>query len=90
MTDAVELAALVETGPGDEALGITAAAGRFPEGDLLAIVAHRAGGAQRWDPAEVLRVLISEEIKGRDADTKRMRRKAAGLPAGKTFDSWRQ
>jgi DNA replication protein DnaC len=46
--------------------------------------------AQRWDPAEVLRVLISEEIRGRDDATRRMRRKAAGLPAGKTFQSWRE
>lgn len=45
MTAAVELAALVGTGPVDEALGIAAAAGRFAEGDLLAIVEHRAGGA---------------------------------------------
>jgi DNA replication protein DnaC len=46
--------------------------------------------AQRWDPAEVLRVLLVEEIIGRDAATQRMRRKAAGFPAGKTFDSWRE
>lgn len=46
--------------------------------------------AQRWDPAEVLRVRITEEIRGRDEATRRARRKAAGLPAGKTFDSWRQ
>lgn len=46
--------------------------------------------AQRWDPAEVLRVLLTEEIRGRDEATKTMRRKAAGLPAGKTFDSWRE
>ncbi|MGH8919745.1 MAG: ATP-binding protein, partial [Actinomycetes bacterium] len=46
--------------------------------------------AQRWDPAEVLRVLLVEEITGRDAATQRMRRKAAGFPAGKTFDSWRE
>lgn len=45
--------------------------------------------AQRWDPAEVLRVLITEEIRGRDEATRRARRKLAGLPAGKTFDSWR-
>lgn len=45
--------------------------------------------AQRWDPAEVLRVLLSEEIAGRDAATRRQRRKSAGLPAGKTFESWR-
>lgn len=46
--------------------------------------------AQRWDPAEVLRVLLAEEIRGRDDATRRARRKAAGLPAGKTFDSWRE
>jgi DNA replication protein DnaC len=46
--------------------------------------------AQRWDPAEVLRVLIVEEVAGRDIATKRMRRRAAGFPSGKTFDSWRE
>lgn len=46
--------------------------------------------AQRWDPAEVLRVLLAEEIKGRDAATQRMRRKAAAFPTGKTFQSWRE
>ena len=46
--------------------------------------------AQRWDPAEVLRVLLAEEIKGRDAATQRMRRKAAAFPTGKTFESWRE
>lgn len=46
--------------------------------------------AQRWDPAEVLRVLLSEEVQGREEATRRNRRKQAGLPAGKTFDSWRE
>ena len=46
--------------------------------------------AQRWDPAEVLRVLLAEEIKGRDAATQRMRRKAAAFPTGKTFQSFRE
>jgi transposase len=45
MTAAVELAALVGTEPVDAALGVAAAAGRFAEGDLLAIVHHRANGA---------------------------------------------
>jgi DNA replication protein DnaC len=45
--------------------------------------------AQRWDPAEVLRVLLSEEVIGRDAATRRMRRKQAAFPTGKTFSSWR-
>ena len=44
---------------------------------------------QRWDPAEILRVLLAEEVKGRDDATKHIRRKAAGFPSGKTFDSWR-
>jgi len=45
--------------------------------------------AQRWEPAEVLRVLLAEEVTGRDAATRRMRRKTAGFPSGKTFSSWR-
>lgn len=45
--------------------------------------------AQRWDPAEVLRVLLDEEVKGRDVATRRTRRKAAGFPTGKTFESWK-
>src|SRR5437764_8731696 len=44
--------------------------------------------AQRWEPAEVLRVLLAEEVTGRDAATRRMRRKTAGFPSGKTFSSW--
>jgi hypothetical protein len=45
--------------------------------------------AQRWEPAEALRVLLAEEVAGRDAATRRMRRKTAGFPSGKTFSSWR-
>ncbi len=44
--------------------------------------------AQRWEPAEVLRVLLAEEAGGRDEATTRIRRRASGLPAGKTFDAW--
>lgn len=46
--------------------------------------------SQRWDPAEVLRVLLVEEARGRDEATRAMRRKRAGFPAGKTLDSWRE
>jgi DNA replication protein DnaC len=46
--------------------------------------------SQRWDPAELLRVLLAEEAAGRDRATIRMRRRASGLPAGKTFDAWDQ
>src|SRR5262249_11716653 len=45
--------------------------------------------AQRWDPAEVLRVLLVEEVTGRDAATRRTRRKTAAFPTGKTLASWR-
>src|SRR5437762_3396702 len=45
--------------------------------------------SQRWDPAEVLRVLIAEEVTGRDAATRRMRRKTANFPTGKTLATWR-
>jgi DNA replication protein DnaC len=44
--------------------------------------------AQRWEHAEVLRVLLTEEVKGREQATIRTRRRASGLPAGKTFDAW--
>lgn len=44
--------------------------------------------SQRWDPAEVLRVLLAEEAAGRDEATIALRRRASGLPAGKTFDAW--
>lgn len=44
--------------------------------------------AQRWDPAELLRVLLAEEITGRDQATLRMRRRQANFPAGKTFAVW--
>jgi len=48
-----------------------------------------AARAQRWDPAEVLRVLLTEEATGRDCATRRLRRKTANFPTGKTFSSWR-
>lgn len=46
--------------------------------------------AQRWDPAEVVRVLLAEEAAGRDAANLRTRRKRANFPAGKTFGDWRE
>jgi DNA replication protein DnaC len=44
--------------------------------------------SQRWDPAELLRVLLAAEAAGRDRATIAIRRRASGLPAGKTFDAW--
>ncbi|MFB6632156.1 hypothetical protein ACFCWY_19880 [Streptomyces sp. NPDC056362] len=45
--------------------------------------------ARRWDPAEVLRLLIAEEVTGRDAATRCLRRHSANFPTGKTVASWR-
>jgi DNA replication protein DnaC len=44
--------------------------------------------AQRWDPAEVLRVLLAEEVAGRDRSALATRQARAGFPTGKTFDAW--
>lgn len=44
--------------------------------------------AQRWDPAEVLKVLLTEEVAGRDRSALATRRARAGFPTGKTFDAW--
>jgi DNA replication protein DnaC len=46
--------------------------------------------AQRWEPAEVLRVLFQDEAAGRDRATIASRRRASGLPAGKTFEAWEE
>jgi DNA replication protein DnaC len=47
-----------------------------------------AAKAQRWDPAETLRVLLEAEADGRDQAGIEIRRKKARFPAGKTFDVW--
>jgi len=44
--------------------------------------------SQRWEPGEMLRVLLEEEAAGRDQATIRTRRRASGLPAGKTLEAW--
>jgi DNA replication protein DnaC len=43
---------------------------------------------QRWEPAEVLRVLLTEEVLGRERSSTATRRQAACFPAGKTFEAW--
>ena len=43
--------------------------------------------AQRWEPAEAMRALLTEELAGRQASSVRARRKAAGFPTGKTVDA---
>lgn len=44
--------------------------------------------AQRWDPAEVVKALLVEEVTGRERSALATRRTAAGFPTGKTFDAW--
>jgi len=44
--------------------------------------------AQRWEPAEAVRALLTEELAGRNASSINTRRAAAGFPTGKTFDTW--
>ena len=44
--------------------------------------------AQRWDPAEVLKALLAEEVSGRDRSALATRRARAGFPTGKTFAAW--
>ena len=44
--------------------------------------------SQRWEPAEVLRVLLGEELAGRERSSLATRRAAATFPTGKTFEAW--
>ena len=44
--------------------------------------------AQRWEPAEVLRALLTEEAAGRERSALATRRAAASFPTGKTSGSW--
>jgi DNA replication protein DnaC len=46
--------------------------------------------AQRWEPAEAVRSLLTEELTGRQRSSIGARRKAAGFPTGKTFDTWHE
>jgi DNA replication protein DnaC len=48
----------------------------------------RTAQAQRWDPTEILRVLLTHEAEGRDRSTIEVKRRRAHFPAGKTLDTW--
>ncbi len=63
---------------------------RFPYLRAAAPDVLATARSQRWDPAEVVRILLEAEIKGRDEATRRNHRKMAQLPSGKTFASWRE
>ena len=51
--------------------------------DLLA-----TAKAQRWDPAEAVKALLTEELAGRQASPAWARRKAAGFPTCRAFNAW--
>ena len=51
MAEAAQLAALHGAGAVDQALGQAAAAGRFADGDLTAIIAHQAAAGSGGEPS---------------------------------------
>jgi DNA replication protein DnaC len=56
-----------------------------PGPDILA-----TAKAQRWDPTEVIKALLLEEVTGRERSALATRRTTAGFPTGKTFDAWQE
>jgi DNA replication protein DnaC len=61
---------------------------KMPYARALAPELIATAKAQRWDPTEVIKALFVEEITGRSRSMLASRRKAAGFPTGKTFDTW--
>ena len=89
-TAAVSVGPAVAAGtaqPLDEVLTLTRRL-RLPYLRTAAVDVVPTARAQRWDPAEVLRVLLTEEVTGRDRATLRIRRRQANFPTGKTFHAW--
>jgi hypothetical protein len=63
---------------------------RMPHMRRIAPEVLAVAKAQRWDPAELLRALLTEEVAGRDRSSLATRRARAAFPTGKTFDAWDQ
>ena len=61
---------------------------RLPHARAVAADVLATARAQRWDPTEVIKALLTEEAAGRARSMLASRRKAAGFPTGKTFDAW--
>ncbi|WP_442781230.1 ATP-binding protein [Arthrobacter sp. MMS18-M83] len=61
---------------------------KMPHARALAPDLIATARAQRWEPAEVIKALFTEEAAGRARSMLASRRKAAGFPTGKTFDAW--
>src|SRR2546423_9430066 len=73
----------------DEALALTRAL-KLPHIRRAMADVIPTAKAQRWDPAEVVRVLLAEEAAGRAASNLRTRRQRASFPTGKTFHIWNE
>ena len=61
---------------------------KMPYARALAPELIATARAQRWEPTEIIKALFVEEITGRSRSMLATRRKAAGFPTGKTFDTW--
>jgi DNA replication protein DnaC len=61
---------------------------KMPYARALAPELLATAKAQRWDPVEVLKALLVEEVAGRGRSMLATRRKTAGFPTGKTFEAW--
>ena len=61
---------------------------RLPHSRRVAPEVIATARSQRWEPVEVLRVLLSEEVAGRERSALATRRSTAGFPTGKTFGAW--
>lgn len=61
---------------------------KMPHARTIAPELIATAKSQRWEPTEVIKALFTEEVAGRARSTLATRRKAAGFPTGKTFDTW--
>ena len=62
---------------------------RMPHARRIAPDVLATARAQRWEPVETLRALLTEEVGGRDRSALATRRAVAGFPTGKTFAAWK-
>ncbi len=63
---------------------------RLPHARKAAPEVLATAKAQRWDPAEVLKALLNEEVTGRERSALKTRQQLAAFPTGKTFDAWEE
>ncbi|MEB0303405.1 ATP-binding protein, partial [Mucilaginibacter sp. 5C4] len=61
---------------------------KMPYARALAPELIATARAQRWEPVEIIKALFVEEVTGRSRSMLATRRRAAGFPTGKTFDTW--